>query len=81
MLKRSGFEVLIASPPEYERLVAEVYFDGLFVAMVTQEKNDGSFELEMPGKVEVEELVIRRVDAFGFMSVLGKACDELGAGP
>jgi len=79
MLKKSGFEILLASPPEYERLVAEVYFDGFFVAMVTQEKDVGSFELEMPGRVQVEELVLRQVDVRGFLDAVRKACDELGA--
>lgn len=80
MLKKEGFEVMLASPPEYERLVAEIYFDGLFVAMVTEEKGVGIYELEMPARVEAEDLVLRRVDLRGFIEAAGEACERLSSG-
>lgn len=77
MLKKEGFHILLASPSEYERLVAEIYFNGLFIAMVTEEKEIGTYEIEMPGPVEVEELVLRRVNLKGFLEAINRACARL----
>jgi hypothetical protein len=77
MLRNIGFELLLASPPEYERLVAEIYYDGLFVALVSQERGPGLFEVEMPAANVVESEVIRRVDLPGFVAALEKAGQRL----
>ena len=66
VLKKSGFETLIASPPDYENLVAEIYFDGKFVALISQEKGLGCFHLEFPAVQPVEALVTRDVELRGF---------------
>ena len=63
---------MLASPPGYDRLVAEIYHDGLFVALVSQERGDGLFDIETPGSDLVESRVIRKVDAVGF----GEAVEE-----
>jgi hypothetical protein len=70
MLKNVGFEIVLASPPEYNGLVAEVYFDGRFVALVNQERGRGLFDVEMPGDGLVESRVLRRVDLQGFVASL-----------
>jgi hypothetical protein len=74
---RQGFETVIASPPEYERLLAEIYYDGLFVAQVTQERGEGVFDLETPGVDLVQDLIIRKVDLERFMKAVQEACQRL----
>jgi hypothetical protein len=77
MLKNVGFEILLASLPEYNWLVAEVYYDGKFVALVNQERGPRLFEVEMPGCNLVESRVLRRVDLDGFVTSLMTACQRL----
>lgn len=79
MLKDIGFELLLASPPGYRNLVAEVYFDGKFVALVSQERGDGLFDLEIPGCDLVQTELARRVDLQGFVETLELARDRLSA--
>jgi hypothetical protein len=40
---------MIASDTDYERVFCEIYFDGRFVALVSQERGEGLFDLETPG--------------------------------
>ena len=61
MLNGKGFEILIASPPNYDNLVAEIYFDGLFFALISQEKGPGVFEFETAGPDVIEQQVCRKV--------------------
>ncbi len=77
MLKNVGFELLLASPPEYNRLVAEIYYDGKFVVLVSQERGPGLFDVETPGNNLSESAIMRRVDLRGFISVLEMACQRL----
>ena len=77
MLKNDGFEILLASPPQYQELVAEIYYDGKFVALVNQEQGPGIFEVESPRGNMVESSIARRVDLRGFVSALEAACERL----
>jgi hypothetical protein len=81
MLNGIGFETMIASPSDYENLVAEIYFDGKFVAMVSQEKGIGIFDLEMPGIRPVETLMARKVELHGFLEAIEVACKRLKVEP
>ncbi len=76
-MKGKGFETVIASPPEYERLLAEIYYDGLFIAQITQERSEGVFDLETSGTDLVEEMVTRKVDLQGFLRSVEEACQRL----
>lgn len=77
MLKGVGFELLLASPPEYDGLVAEIYYDGRFVVLVSQERGPGLFDVETPGCKLVEAKVLRRVDLRGLVVALEEACQRL----
>jgi hypothetical protein len=77
MLERKGFETLIASPPDYDELVAEIYYDGLFVALVSQEHGKGLFDIETPGPNLVEREVARKVNLDGFRKAVEEACRRL----
>ena len=79
MLNGVGFEILLTSPPDYNGLVAEIFYDGKFVILVNQERGVGLFEIETPGVGLIEAEVIRRVDLRGFMAALEMACQRLSA--
>ncbi len=77
MLRNKGFEVVIASPPEYENLVAEIYYDGKFVLLVCREDTEGTFQVETPGPGALESEVLRRVDLRGLTTALAAAQERL----
>ena len=74
------FHTMIASLPTHDELVAEIYCDGLFVAMVSQERGKGLFDMETPAPNLVESEIMRRVDANGFIKAVEEACLRLQAG-
>ncbi|MES2344904.1 MAG: hypothetical protein V4494_03075 [Chlamydiota bacterium] len=37
MFQNNGFEIILSSDIDYEHLCAEIYFNGEFVAIITQE--------------------------------------------
>ena len=71
------FNIVIASPCDYERLVAEIYYDGRYVAQVSQERDQGLFDIETPGPCLVEYRVLRKVDSAGFIQAVEAACKLL----
>ena len=77
MLKGRGFETMIASPSDYDELVAEIYYDGLFVALVSQERGKGLFDIETPGPNMIEKEIMRKVDADGFEKAVEEARQRL----
>ena len=74
------FEVIIASPPDYDDLVAEIYYGGRFVALISQERGPGLFELETPQSAFAEKDVLRKVDLDGFKNAVETACNRLRRG-
>ena len=40
------FEILISSPPERERLVAEIWYDNMFWAEIFQEQEEGPLGIQ-----------------------------------
>ena len=76
MIKGKGFEMLIASPSEYKELVAEIYYEGKFVALVSQESHE-IFNLETPPANLVEEQINRKINWEGFQAIVEEACKRL----
>ena len=77
MLKGKSFEILVASLPDHNAVVGEIYFDGKFVALVSQERGPGVFDLETPGAGIVEKEITRQVDLEGFKRALDFARKRL----
>ena len=75
----SNFNIVLASPSEHRELVAEIYIDGKFVALISEERGSGLFDLETPGAGLVETNVTRRVDLPRFMAAVEQACKQLSA--
>lgn len=80
MERDGGFTLLLASPFDYERLVAEIYYDGRYVMQVIEECAPGEFEVETPD-LEVDSMVVRRVPLVGLVVALEEARRRLSAPP
>ena len=78
MITEKGYDIMLASPSEYEGLVAEIYLDGRYVATVHQDRGPGVFAIEFPGPGLDETRVIREVDVSGFVQAIKEASDRLG---
>ncbi len=80
MFKENGFDILFVGPPEYERLIAEIYYSGRFVALISQERGPGCFDLETPGpECTIESLLEHKVDWNEFKETVDRACQKLSA--
>lgn len=77
MVSGNGWETIIASPSDYEELVAEIYYEGLFFAQICQERGKGLFDVETPGPGLVESQIVHRADAPGFVKAVEVACKRL----
>jgi len=75
--KNQGFEVVLASPPDYEELTAEISFDGKFVALVSRERGIDQLEIEIPGLDLDENQIVRKVSLKGFLDAVEIACKRL----
>lgn len=75
--KNPKYEVIITSPPQYEELVAEIYFGGLFIAQLNKEKGDGSIELEIADAVVDQSMVCRKINLDEFIEALEFAKNRL----
>ncbi len=73
----TGYNIVIASPPEYEELVAEIYFDGNYIAQLNKENGDDHIELEIADAVVDQSMVCRKVDLNGFLEALEIARTKL----
>jgi len=76
-LTGKGFEVILASGPDHERLTAEIFFDDKFVALVSQEQKLGEFNLELPSLGLDESLIQRKVELTGFQEAITLARKRL----
>ena len=80
MNTKDGFKIILAKPPDYERLTVEIHFKGKFVAMVSQEGAEGSFDLETPRPELNETRTTRKIDLKLFQKALAIACKRLSTG-
>lgn len=66
----SKLKIQICSDIDYNNLIAEIYFDEKFVALISQEDGVSNLKLEFPGLNQNEEAVIRKVDLDWFQEAL-----------
>jgi hypothetical protein len=74
------FPVVIASDTGHERVVAEIYYGDVFVALISQERGVGEFEIEFAGVGLVESLVVRKVGLEGFLRAVEEGKGRLQGG-
>jgi hypothetical protein len=67
----SEAEIILASLPEYERPVAEIYFGGKFVALLASDS--GKVVIETPGPGLDESTVLHRIELGDFLHAVDRA--------
>lgn len=77
MLDSNGFEIIIADDSNHKRVFAEIYYEGLFIALISEERGDGLFDIETPSLGLVEERVLRKFPLEGFQKAINDACCKL----
>ncbi len=68
--------VTIASDTDYKQLVAEIYCDGMFVALISQDHGPDDLRLEFPANSD-PSTVCRSVGLDWFVDAVWKAKDQL----
>jgi hypothetical protein len=69
----SDFEILISSNPNYEKLVAEIYLQGKFIALLNQDEGPEKIKIEFPSNDVDESLVLRHCYLKDLLEVLQEA--------
>lgn len=72
-IPQKGWGYLIASPPEHEKCVVEIYLDGKFVLQVCRGQNSEDSIIEIAGANLKEELIARNVPLEGLISAIQEA--------
>ena len=66
----SDIEVILSSDCDYDMLIAEMYVDGKFVALLNQDRGVDSLVIEFPeGNVQENE-ILRKIDLGAFEEAL-----------
>lgn len=69
--------VQVCSDVDYDNLIAEIYCDEKFVALISQEEGVSNLKVELPGPNQNEAAVIRKVDLDWFQKALQEAKKKL----
>ncbi len=72
----SSLTVTIASDTDYQQLVAEIYCDGKFVALISQDHGPDDLRLEFPTNSD-PSAVCRSVGLDWFLDAVQKAKEQL----
>lgn len=70
-------KVTVCSDQDYDELIAEIYHDEKFVALISQEKGRNKLYVEFPGPDNIEEMVVKKVSLDWLQDALEKAKIEL----
>jgi hypothetical protein len=74
MIHGKGFEIIISSDTQYEKLCAEIYFDSQFVAIITQEESLEMANIEIYSPVNTPQWTFNFSE---FFNVLREAKNKL----
>lgn len=70
-------DIRICSDLDYENLIAEIYCDGKFVALISHEGDASNLRIEFPGSDQNEEAIARQVDLDSFEQAVQEAKQKL----
>jgi hypothetical protein len=73
----SAIKILVCSDTDYEQLIAEIYIDNKFVALVSQDNGVNDLQVEFPGCDQNQDAVGRKFDFNLFRDALERARTEL----
>lgn len=52
------YQITVGSLPDYDDLIAEIYIDGRFVGLISQEQGPDKFLLEIPARDSEETMKV-----------------------
>jgi hypothetical protein len=58
----SDFELVVGSDEDYENLIAEISYKGEFLALMSDENNDGFFDIEIHSRGDCEPWRFKLMD-------------------
>jgi antitoxin component YwqK of YwqJK toxin-antitoxin module len=70
-------KILIASDTNYEKVVAEIYIDDKFIALISQENGLDQMEIEFPGNNISKEMMIRKIGLNDFLLAINETTQKL----
>jgi hypothetical protein len=76
----SSYRIQICSDVDYEHLIAEVYVDERFVALVSHEDPGGEYFVEFPGPNQDQDAIVRSVEFSTLLAALAEARRKLDSG-
>ncbi|ASF45332.1 hypothetical protein [Methylovulum psychrotolerans] len=65
--------ILLSSDSDYEKLVAEIYYEDKFIGLLNQDDGLDCMKIEFPDQNVQENLVLRKVDLAIFEKALKEA--------
>lgn len=74
MVRQKGFNVIVSSDFNYKKLCAEIYFNGEFIAIITQEEGIENACIEIANTASQKKWTFKYSD---FIKILNQAYDEL----
>jgi hypothetical protein len=68
---------VIASDIDHEKLIAEIYCDGRYVALLSQDEGEDNLNIVFPDRGAQDESLQRSVDFAWFKNALDQAKEKL----
>lgn len=72
-MNNQGLEVVLSSDGQYEQLTAEIFCDGKFVALISQDDGPEALKIEFPANDVDENSVLRKIDLATFEQGIERA--------
>lgn len=72
-------KITVCSDTDYNQLIAEIYIDGKFVALISQENGADNLQIEFPGSGQNDSIISRKVEYSLFLIALERARIQLVA--
>ena len=72
-------EIQVCSDIDYENLIAEIYINDNFIALISEEDDPDDFHIEFPGMEKADNQKILRIRMDVFETTLKMAVEKLKA--
>ena len=76
-MKNPDIEIEVWSNVDYERLIAEIYYKGKFIALLNQDDGLDRLKIEFAGPELIEDKVTRKIDLAVFEEALELAKQKI----
>ena len=76
-MKNPDIDIEVWSNVDYERLIAEIYYKGKFIALLNQDDGLDRLKIEFAGPELIEDKVTRKIDLAVFEEALELAKQKI----